>query len=111
MPVKTTTLAAEPVLVQQHELTLSTNTGTNKKEQTFSATILTYGATLTHLTCPDRWNQPQDVVLGFDHWQDYIAQAQPGALNPYFGSIIGPTASRYVILFLLCSPTIGPWAS
>ncbi|KAF9136598.1 hypothetical protein BGX30_011039 [Mortierella sp. GBA39] len=94
MPVKTTTLAKEPVLVQQHELTLATNTRTNNKEQTFSATILTYGATLTHLTCPDRWNQPQDVVLGFDHWQDYIAQAQPGALNPYFGSIIGPTASR-----------------
>ncbi|KAG0075849.1 hypothetical protein BGZ90_009430 [Linnemannia elongata] len=94
MPVKTTILATEPVLVQQYELTLTTNTGTNSKEQTFSATILTYGATLTHLICPDRWNQPQDVVLGFDHWQDYIAQAQPGALNPYFGSIIGPTASR-----------------
>ncbi|KAG0281865.1 hypothetical protein BGZ96_000992 [Linnemannia gamsii] len=94
MPVKTTTLATDPVLVQQHELTLSTNTGTNNQDRTFSATILTYGATLTHLSCPDRWNQPQDVVLGFDHWQDYIAQAQPGALNPYFGSIIGPTASR-----------------
>ncbi|KAF9547419.1 hypothetical protein EC957_008429 [Mortierella hygrophila] len=94
MPVKTTTLATEPALVQQHKLTLATNTGTDNKEQALSATILTYGATLTHLTSPDRWNQPQDVVLGFDHWQDYIAQAQPGALNPYFGSIIGPTASR-----------------
>ncbi|KAF9137483.1 hypothetical protein BG015_002701 [Linnemannia schmuckeri] len=94
MPVKTTILASEPVVVQQHELTLTTNAGTNNKEKAFSATILTYGATLTHLTCPDRWNQPQDVVLGFDHWQDYVAQAQPGALNPYFGSIIGPTASR-----------------
>ncbi|KAF9905183.1 hypothetical protein EC991_001945 [Linnemannia zychae] len=94
MPVKTTTLATEPVLVQQHELTLAAATGVNGKEQAFSATILTYGATLTHLTCPDRWNQSQDVVLGFDHWQDYLAQAQPGALNPYFGAIIGPTASR-----------------
>ncbi|KAK5799662.1 galactose mutarotase-like domain-containing protein [Linnemannia elongata] len=106
MPVKTTILATEPVLVQQHELTLTTNTETNSKEQTFSATILTYGATLTHLICPDRWNQPQDVVLGFDHWQDYIAQAQPGALNPYFGSIIGPTASRVAnATFQLETPT------
>ncbi|KAF9134398.1 hypothetical protein BGW39_007150 [Mortierella sp. 14UC] len=94
MPVRTTTLATEPVLVQQHELTLSAATGVNNKQHAFSATILTYGATLTHLTCPDRWNQPQDVVLGFDHWQDYLAQTQPGALNPYFGAIIGPTASR-----------------
>jgi galactose mutarotase-like enzyme len=101
MSVKTTTLATDPVLVQQHELSLTMNTRANNKVQTFSATILTYGATLTHLTCPDRWNQPQDVVLGFDHWQDYIAQANPGALNPYFGSIIGPTASRYVMLLLL----------
>ncbi|KAK3845329.1 MAG: galactose mutarotase-like domain-containing protein [Linnemannia gamsii] len=94
MPVKTTTLATEPVLVQQHELTRATTSATNNKEQTYSATILTYGATLTHLICPDRWNQPQDIVLGFDHWEDYLAQAQPGALNPYFGAIIGPTASR-----------------
>jgi galactose mutarotase-like enzyme len=101
MPVKTTTLATEPVLVQQHELTLTTTNGANNKQQAFSATILTYGATLTHLTCLDRWNQPQDIVLGFDHWQDYLAQAQPGALNPYFGAIIGPTASRYASYYYL----------
>ncbi|KAF9930210.1 hypothetical protein FBU30_000754 [Linnemannia zychae] len=89
MPVKTTTLATEPALIQQHELNITTTAG-----QSLSATVLTYGATLTHLICPDRWSQPQDVVLGFDHWEDYLAQAQPGALNPYFGSIIGPTASR-----------------
>ncbi|KAF9091420.1 hypothetical protein BGX23_005202 [Mortierella sp. AD031] len=100
MPVKTTTLSIDPVLVQKHELTASTTT-TGKEyfkgkqlEQTFSATILTYGATLTHLTCPDRWNRPLDVVLGFDNWEEYLAQAQPGALNPYFGATIGPTASR-----------------
>ncbi|KAG0360959.1 galactose mutarotase-like domain-containing protein [Gamsiella multidivaricata] len=90
MPVKTITLSTDPDLVQQH--TLSTALDTSAR--VLSATILTYGATLTHLTFPDRWNQPQDLVLGFDHWQDYPAQAQPRALNPYFGAAIGRTASR-----------------
>ncbi|KAF9187180.1 hypothetical protein BGZ51_001504 [Haplosporangium sp. Z 767] len=99
MPVKTTTLSTDPALVERHELYMPLecigDTETTKaRTKVLSATILTYGATLTHLVCPDRWNQPQDVVLGFDHWQDYLAQTQPGALNPYFGSIIGRTASR-----------------
>ncbi|KAG0253208.1 hypothetical protein BG011_006491 [Mortierella polycephala] len=99
MPVKTTILSTSPALVEQHELfipleCIGDTEATKASSKVLSATILTYGATLTHLVCPDRWNQSQDVVLGFDHWQDYLAQAQPGALNPYFGSIIGRTASR-----------------
>lgn len=99
MPLRTTTLSTHPILVQQHILSIfldTTTTGVNSVviQKELSATILTYGATLTHLTYPDRLDQPQDLVLGFDHWQDYIAQAEPGALNPYFGAIIGRTASR-----------------
>ncbi|KAG0002575.1 hypothetical protein BGZ80_005415 [Entomortierella chlamydospora] len=100
MPVKTTTFQTSPVLVQQHNLSIELDSALDSKvnippkARVISATILTFGAALTHLTCFDRWNQPQDVVLGFDHWQDYLAQAEPGALNPYFGSIIGRTASR-----------------
>ncbi|KAI8598620.1 galactose mutarotase-like domain-containing protein [Dissophora ornata] len=104
MPVKTTTLSTKPVLVQQHELSINLDSGAtstnassteagSRSDKVLSATILTYGATLTHLTFPDRWSQPQDVVLGFDNWQDYLAQAEPGALNPYFGAVIGRTAS------------------
>ncbi|KAF9115514.1 hypothetical protein BGX27_007529 [Mortierella sp. AM989] len=92
MTVETTTLQANP-LVQQHNLSIKLDS-TSPKTRALSATILTFGATLTHLTYSDRWNQPQDVVLGFDHWQDYLAQSEPSALNPYFGSIIGRTASR-----------------
>ncbi|KAI1315804.1 hypothetical protein EDD11_000299 [Mortierella claussenii] len=103
MPVKTTTVSSDPVLVQLHELSTLLDTASSSgggsncsdsKPTSVSATILTYGATLTHLVVPDRRNQLQDVVLGFDHWQDYLAQAEPGALNPYFGGIIGRTASR-----------------
>ncbi|KAG9326162.1 hypothetical protein KVV02_005667 [Mortierella alpina] len=100
MPVKTTTLATEPVLVQQHELVVTLVDPANAehkgtaKANTFSAILLTYGATLTHVRYPDRWNQLQDVVLGFDNWKSYRDQGEPGELNPYFGAIIGRTASR-----------------
>lgn len=102
MPLKTTTFSTEPVLVQQHELSIpleitatsSGDTPATAEKRVLSATILTYGATLTHLTFPDRLGQVQDVVLGFDHWRDYLVQAELGALNPYFGGTIGRTASR-----------------
>ncbi|KAF9953700.1 hypothetical protein BGZ72_005215 [Mortierella alpina] len=100
MPIKTITLATEPVLVQQHELVVTpedpanTNAENKSTATKLSATILTYGATLTHLWCQDRWGQPQDVVLGFDHWEDYPDFGQLGELDPYFGAIIGRTASR-----------------
>ena len=94
MPVQTTTLSTDPVLVQQHQLSVSLGEKGREGSFTLTATLLTYGATLTHLLFPDQWNEPQDLVLGFDHWQEYLAQAQPGALNPFFGAIIGRTASR-----------------
>ncbi|KAF9407069.1 hypothetical protein BGZ94_002833, partial [Podila epigama] len=91
MPVHTTTLAIEPTLVQQHVLSA---TSSNQRGILYSVTILTYGATVSHLKVPDRNGELQDVVLGFDHWQDYLDQAKPGALNPFFGATIGRTASR-----------------
>ncbi|KAG0323632.1 hypothetical protein BGZ99_002649 [Dissophora globulifera] len=98
MPIKTTTLSTDPVLVQQHELSVSVDStgrsASNTDRKVLSVTILTYGATLTHLTFPDRWGQPQDLTLGFDHWEDYLAQAESGAINPFFGAVIGRTASR-----------------
>ncbi|GJJ76504.1 aldose 1-epimerase [Entomortierella parvispora] len=107
MPVQTTTLSTDPVLVQQHQLSVTLpNTNSKHREgSVFSATILTYGATLTHVCYPDRWNACQDVALGFDHWQEYLVQAQPGALNPFFGAIIGRTASRIAhASFILDTP-------
>jgi len=53
-----------------------------------SATILTYGGTITHLNVPDKNGTPGDIVLGFDKLADYEA---PG---PYFGSIIGRVGNR-----------------
>ncbi|KAF9972055.1 hypothetical protein BGZ73_004891 [Actinomortierella ambigua] len=40
----------------------------------------------------DKDGHIQDLVLGFDDWQEYIRQAQ--GLNPHYGATIGRTASR-----------------
>ena len=50
--------------------------------------LLDHGATITSLTVPDRHGQPDDVVLGFLHTEDYRAN------TPYFGSVVGRCANR-----------------
>jgi len=57
--------------------TLKTSTG-------FSATLLSYGATLQSFCLPDG----TDIVLGFDNLDDYLAP------HPYFGAAIGRVANR-----------------
>lgn len=52
------------------------------------ASIITYGATLTALTVPDRDGIMEDVVLGHETLSGYLEA------NPYFGSIVGRYANR-----------------
>jgi aldose 1-epimerase len=52
------------------------------------ASIATYGGILTALTAPDRWGRLNDVVLGFDRLEPYLAR------HPYFGAIVGRYANR-----------------
>ncbi|MCY4672763.1 MAG: galactose mutarotase [Bacteroidetes bacterium] len=52
------------------------------------ASIITYGATLTALTVPDRDGFMEDIVLGHDTLSGYLEA------NPYFGSIVGRYANR-----------------
>jgi aldose 1-epimerase len=54
-----------------------------------SATIITYGATLTQLFVPDKTGQLGDVVLGFDKLESY-----EGDPHPYFGATIGRYGNR-----------------
>jgi aldose 1-epimerase len=56
---------------------------------TLEATVLDYGATLSHL-CYKRNNKSIDVVLGYDDPFDYI----DSTTNPYFGAIIGRSCNR-----------------
>jgi aldose 1-epimerase len=54
-----------------------------------SATIITYGATLTQLFVPDKNGKLGDVVLGFDKLESY-----EGDPHPFFGATIGRYGNR-----------------
>jgi aldose 1-epimerase len=52
------------------------------------AKVITYGATLTELDTPDRNGALDDVVLGFDSLDGYLAK------EPYFGATVGRVGNR-----------------
>lgn len=51
--------------------------------------IINYGAIITHLLTPDKTGKLADVVLGYDHLQQYLDDN-----SPYFGVIAGRYANR-----------------
>jgi aldose 1-epimerase len=54
-----------------------------------SASVITFGATLTQMHTPDRKGNFADVTLGFDDITGYNAPS-----NPYFGATVGRFANR-----------------
>lgn len=72
-----TTLAGQNV----EQYTLTNRHGATMK-------LITYGATMTHLSLPDRNGQFDDVVLGFDTLRQYETQ------SPYFGCVVGRVCNR-----------------
>ncbi|MCZ2473781.1 galactose mutarotase [Aquirufa ecclesiirivi] len=50
--------------------------------------IMNYGGIITKILCPDKNNQMEDVVLGYETLQEY----EKG--SPYFGAIIGRYGNR-----------------
>ncbi|CAH0703719.1 unnamed protein product [Spodoptera exigua] len=54
----------------------------------FARRVITYGATITSISVPDKKGVPDDVLAGFDTLEEYF---QPG--NPYFGATIGRYAN------------------
>ncbi|XP_066580944.1 galactose mutarotase isoform X2 [Prorops nasuta] len=59
----------------------------NSKKQ--EVDIISYGATITAVRLPNKQNEVDDVVLGFDSIDGYKS-----AKNPYFGATIGRVANR-----------------
>lgn len=53
-----------------------------------SAAVMTFGATLISLRAPDRQGRFEEVTLGFDTFDRYLAG------HPYFGSTVGRFANR-----------------
>lgn len=52
------------------------------------AQVMTYGAILVRLFVPNKAGKVDDVVLGFDHLEDYFENGS------FFGATIGPSANR-----------------
>ena len=52
------------------------------------ARICTYGGIVVSLKAPDRGGHLEDVVLGFDHLDGYLA------VHPYFGALVGRYGNR-----------------
>jgi aldose 1-epimerase len=67
---------------QQVEVYTLTNT------RHIEARIMTYGATLVSLATPDRDGHIQNIILGFDSLEPYLAGV------PYFGATVGRYANR-----------------
>lgn len=53
-----------------------------------SISIINYGATLTSVQVPDSIGKMQELTLGFDHFDEYLAH------EFYFGATIGRVANR-----------------
>jgi aldose 1-epimerase len=53
------------------------------------AKVITYGATLTNLLCPDKEGNLGDILIGFESLEGYKQ-----ATNPYMNSIVGRVANR-----------------
>lgn len=50
--------------------------------------VITYGGIITSLRTPDRTGNFDDIVLGFDSLEGYLAK------HPYFGTLVGRYANR-----------------
>lgn len=63
---------------------------TLKNSKGMEATMIAYGATMTHLLVPDASDVKRDVLLGWDDRSQYCANAE----HTYFGATIGRIANR-----------------
>ena len=59
-----------------------------KNKNGLTVELINYGGIITNLIVPDKDNNFEDVVLGYDSLQDYIDD------TPYFGAIVGRYGNR-----------------
>jgi aldose 1-epimerase len=84
-PVAAGEIASEPWgEVEGEQVTLFTLTNANGME----VKITNYGGIITSVMVPDRDGAMENVTLGFDNLDDYVAG------HPYFGNITGRYANR-----------------
>lgn len=61
---------------------------TIKNKQNTMVSIITYGATLTEIWCPDKNGKFCDILVGFDNLEGFVERTD------YQGVIVGPYANR-----------------
>lgn len=59
-----------------------------KNDHGIKMTCLNYGCVISELIVPDKDGKFENIVLGFDHIEDYIKY------SPYFGAVVGRVAGR-----------------
>ncbi|CAB3258960.1 unnamed protein product [Arctia plantaginis] len=59
-----------------------------KTKNRMTVQVITYGATITTISVPDKKGVPDDVIAGFDTLEEYFQKG-----NPYFGATIGRCAN------------------
>ncbi|KIJ70101.1 hypothetical protein HYDPIDRAFT_23244 [Hydnomerulius pinastri MD-312] len=60
-------------------------------DNSFQASFMEYGATLTNFWVKDKKGSYRDIILGFDNHEDYMTDALGHA---YFGPVVGRYANR-----------------
>ena len=61
---------------------------TMKNSRGMEITCLNYGCIITKILMPDAKGNAENIVLGFDHLDDYLHR------SPYFGAVVGRVAGR-----------------
>ena len=86
LPAAADTVTKQPFGTTKDGAAVALYTLTNTRGM--SVKVMTYGATVTALTVPDKAGKLDDVVLGFGSVAEYEAK------SPYFGATIGRYANR-----------------
>ncbi|KAH7914391.1 galactose mutarotase-like domain-containing protein, partial [Hygrophoropsis aurantiaca] len=60
-------------------------------DNSFQASFMARGATLTNFWVHDKQGNYRDIILGFDNHEDYVTDALG---HPYFGPVVGRYANR-----------------
>nr|XP_031829024.1 aldose 1-epimerase-like [Nomia melanderi] len=77
-----------PMLVNPVPKIIKSYTITN--DNRMEVVIITWGATIICLKCPDKYGHSADIVLGFDNLKEYMNPVT----NPFIGCILGRCANR-----------------
>ncbi|XP_043283954.1 galactose mutarotase-like [Venturia canescens] len=79
-------LAGSDAEISPSSIKSYTLTNSNRME----VVLITWGATIVSIKCPDKYGRAEDIVLGFDDLGSYMNPQ----INQYFGCTLGRCANR-----------------